>query len=196
MRTSPPVWAEATLRLFLRPDVFLTVSGDLLEQYRDSILPTKGALEANRWYLLQVLGFVVRSILPWAGLFTAAGCARFAWDALQPTTDFHLRSLAITYTSIGILVTGGFRTAWRSGSFLAGVAAGFATMTAASLLSPVAIGTFLVFWHDASVMQAIAGSGGLSEAFVLPIILIVPGTIFSGIAGLVGAGAKRVAGVH
>jgi hypothetical protein len=40
MTGKPPVWAEAMLRVFLRPDVFASVSGDLLEQYRDSFLCT------------------------------------------------------------------------------------------------------------------------------------------------------------
>jgi hypothetical protein len=33
------------LRLFLPPEVFLTVSGDFLEQYRDSILPRADSRE-------------------------------------------------------------------------------------------------------------------------------------------------------
>jgi len=38
----PPRWAEALLRAFLKPGDFESVSGDLLEQYRDSIYPARG----------------------------------------------------------------------------------------------------------------------------------------------------------
>ena len=192
MRTNPPAWAEAMLRLFLRPDVFLSTSGDLLEQYRDSILPVRGLFRADRWYLRQVLGFALRKILPWAALFAGVFVARFALDMLHPTTDFHTRSQVTTYTSIGLLLTAGFWSAWRSGSFFAGAAAGFATVVAASVLSIAGTAGLLAFWHDAPAMSAIAASGGLDEALFLPAFLIVPGIVLGAIGGLVGAGAKRL----
>jgi len=192
MRTNPPVWAEATLRLLLRPDTVLSVSGDLLEQYRDSILPVRGLARADIWYLKQVLGFALRKVLLWAAMFAGAYVARFAWDVLQPTTDFHLRSQVTTFTSIGLLLAAGLWSAWRSGSFLAGMAAGFATVAVASVLSIVGNSIFLAFWHDAAAMRAISMSGGLDEAFLLPAFLIVPGIILGGIGGVVGAGARRL----
>lgn len=192
MRTKPPVWAEAMLRLFLRPDVFLSTSGDLLEQYRDSILPSRGLVRADGWYLTQVLGFAFRTILPWAALFAGASVARFALDMLHPTADFQLRSQVTTYTSIGLLLAGGFWTAWRSGSFFAGAAAGFATVAAAGIFSMAGTAVLLAFWHDPPSMRAITASGGLDEAFLLPAFLIVPGIVLGGIGGLIGAGAKRL----
>jgi hypothetical protein len=180
------------LRLFLRPDTFLSTSGDLLEQYRDSILPSRGLVRADGWYLTQVLGFALRKILPWAVLFAGAYVARFALDTLHPTTDFHARSQVSTYIAIGLLLAAGFWTAWRSGSFFSGAAAGFATVAAASVLSMGGIAVLLAFWHDAPAMNAISASGGLDEAFFLPAFLIVPGIVLGGIGGLVGAGAKRL----
>ena len=53
--TLPPQWAESLLRLILRPDDRDSVSGDLLEEYRESIVPALGAT-ANRWYIRQVRG--------------------------------------------------------------------------------------------------------------------------------------------
>jgi hypothetical protein len=192
MRTTPPRWADSMLRLFLKPDVFLSVSGDLLEQYRDSILPNGGPARADVWYLKQVLGFVLRKILPWAVLFGTSYVARFAVDTLHPTTDFHIRSLVTTYSSIGLLLMAGFWTAWRSGSFFAGAAAGFGTVAAASLLSIIGNALFLAFFHDAAAMSAIARSGGIDEAFLLPAFLILPGIVLAGIGGLLGAGARRL----
>lgn len=192
MRNSPPKWVEATLRLFLRPDTFLTVSGDLLEQYRDSIVPARGRFRAGCWYVTQVLGFALRKILPWAALFAAGYVGRFALDTLVPATDFHTRSQVTTFSSMGILLAAGFLMSWRSGSFLAGLASGFATIAVASLLSIAGNAVVLAFWHDAQAMNAISASGGLDEAFLLPAFLIVPGAVLGGIGGLAGAAAKRL----
>lgn len=190
MRTSPPLWAEAMLRPFLRPDSFASVSGDLLEQYRDSILPARGLARADHWYLAQVLGLILRKTWLWAALFAGAFVARFAVDMLFPTTDFYARSQVTTYTSIGLLLAAGFWTGRRSGSFFAGVGAGFATVVIASVLCAASNTVLLAFWHDARSMSAIAASGGLDEAFLLPAILIVPGIVIGGIGGLIGAGTK------
>lgn len=50
----PPLWAEFFLRLLLGARDRDTVSGDLLEEYREAILPTQGRLRAGVWYLRQV----------------------------------------------------------------------------------------------------------------------------------------------
>ena len=191
MRTKPPEWAESLLRLFLKPDVFASVSGDLLEQYRDSILPARGLMRADRWYLAQVVGFVCRKTLPWAALFAGAFLTRGAWDVLRPTTDFHTRSQVSTAIAAALLLASGFSMAWRSGSFFAGAAAGFATTATACVLSIGGNAVLLALWHDPRVMSAVAASGGLDEAFLLPAMLILPGTALGGIGGLLGAGTKR-----
>lgn len=193
MTSAPSAFADALLRLFLRPDVFLTVSGDLLEQYRDSVLPTRGRTRAAAWYLRQAVAIALRKIAPWAALFAVVYVSRFAWDMLIPTTEFHTRSNITTYASIAILLAAGFFTAWRSGSFLAGLAAGLATITAAGILSAIGNATLLVFFHGAAEMSAIANSGGLDEAFLLPIFLIIPATTIGALGGLFGATARKIA---
>ena len=55
-----------------------SVSGDLFEEYRESILPALGA-GANRWYARQVGGYVLRATWPWAAL---------AGDILVPVGTF------------------------------------------------------------------------------------------------------------
>jgi hypothetical protein len=185
------VWTESLLRLFLKPNLFASVSGDLLEQYRDSILPARGLRRADRWYLAQVLGFVLRKTLPWAVLFAGGFVARGVVDIVSPTTDFYARSVVTTYTSIGLLLMAGFWAAWRTGSFFAGLAAGFATVAAACVLTIGANLVLLALWHDPRTMSAIAASGGIDEMFLIPAILTVPGTVLGGIGGLLGAGTRR-----
>ena len=78
--TRPPRWAEAILRRMLAPRYRETVSGDLLEDYRERVLPQRGRRAADRWYVAQVGGFVWRSVFVWAALFSASFVARNAMD--------------------------------------------------------------------------------------------------------------------
>ena len=192
MRNAPPVWAEALLRIFLRPEVFSSFSGDLLEQYRDSVLPARGLKAADRWYLAQVAGLILRKSLPWSALFAAAYVVRMALDWLVPTAHFETRALISTAIAAAILLASGFFTSWKSGSFLAGAAAGLATTAIATLLSVAGTSLLLAIWHDPRTMAAIAGSGGLSEALFLPAWLVIPGVVIAGLGGILGAGAKRL----
>ena len=54
----PPAWAESALRLLLPPRNRDSVSGDLLEEYRDVVLPSRGVLRAKLWYVRQLVSFV------------------------------------------------------------------------------------------------------------------------------------------
>jgi hypothetical protein len=191
MRTNPPLWNDALLSLFLKPDVFQTVSGDLLEQYRDSILPAQGLAAADQWYWRQVLALILRKIMPWAGLFAASYVAREVLDALVPTSDFHLRSEVSTGIAASLLLLTGFVTSWRSGSFFSGLIAGFALTIAAAVLSVCGLGLFLAIWHDPGTMTGFALSGGLGEAFALPVTLVLPGAFIGAFGGILGAGARR-----
>src|ERR1700730_9011292 len=93
----PPAWAEALVRLFVKPSDRDNVSGDLLEEYRDSVLPIRGSRRADLWYVGQVLGFMARGAGLWATLFGAAFVVRTAMDWLVPTVDFHARSIVSTW---------------------------------------------------------------------------------------------------
>ena len=63
--TLPPSWAESLLRLILTPEDRDSVSGDLLEEYRESIVPSLGGT-ANRWYVRHVARYVLSATWAWA----------------------------------------------------------------------------------------------------------------------------------
>lgn len=191
MRNHPPRWAEAGLRTFLSPEAFASISGDLLEQYRDSILPRRGLSRADAWYIRQVFGFVLRGTGVWAALFAAALVARNWLDALRPTTDFHLRSEVSTALAFTLLLALGFRSAWRSGAFISGALAGLAATGAAAVLSLLGTAALLAIWHDPGTLTAIRDSGGLGEA-LLPFWLMLPGAVLGCAGGLGGAAARRL----
>jgi hypothetical protein len=192
MTATPPDWAEALLRLALAKADVESVSGDLLEEYRDHIHPTRGQQQADVWYVTQVLGYIARSARFWALFLGATFVARTAMDWLMPTTDFYARSSVSTFVGIGTLLAAGFWASWRSGSLAAGTLAGVATAGLGAIVSVLGAAALLAFAHDPATMAAIRGSGGLAEVFTLPFMLMLPGLIVGTVGGAVGAGARRL----
>jgi hypothetical protein len=189
---TPPRWAEWVLRMFLARQNREAVSGDLLEEYREVIVPERGRGPANIWYAGQVFGYVIRHSGVWAVLFSSAFLARQVYDALVPTIDFHVRAEVTTYTAIGLLLGGGFWASWRSGSMLTGVLSGVATTAIAAVISAVGGGVILAIWHDPERLANIRNSGGIEEMFVLPFFAIVLGMILGAVGGLFGASARQI----
>jgi hypothetical protein len=182
----PPLWAETVLRLVLNSRDQATVSGDLLEEFRESIRPTRGPGAAAAWYIRQVMGFVVRSNVIPALLFSGAFVARTALDWLEPPADFHTRSLISTFVAASIVLAFGFFASWNSRKILAGTLSGIATTALAAILSSVGALILFAIWHDPTTLQAIEASGGLGEVFFLPVMLMVPGMLLGTIGGLAG----------
>jgi hypothetical protein len=54
----PPAWAEAVLRALVGPRNRDTITGDLLEEYREVIVPARSRFGARTWYVRQVVSFV------------------------------------------------------------------------------------------------------------------------------------------
>jgi hypothetical protein len=176
----------------LPASAFETVAGDLLEEYRESRHPASGARRADAWYVRQVLGFVTMSALPWGVLLGAAVVTRSALDWFLPPPDFHARAEVSTYFAMCVLLSVGFRAAWRSNSWLAGTVAGVATGGISAIVSIVGAGGLLAFWHDPQTLAAIASSGGLGEVFTLPLFGLVPGLILGTIGGSAAAAGRSL----
>jgi hypothetical protein len=190
---TPPRWAEVVLRSVLARHNRDAVSGDLLEQYRDAVVPNRGERAADRWYVRQVANFVARSSMVWALLFSGAFLARQVFDAMVPTTDFHVRAEVTTYTAISLLLAAGFWTAWQSGSILGGVLTGLTTTAIAAVISDVGGAALLAIWqYDPDIMRNIRNSGGVAEMFVLPVFALALGTVLGTVGGAVGASARAI----
>ena len=141
---------------------------------------------------MQVLGFVSRSARVWAVLFGAASVGRMALDWFVPPADFHARATVSTFLGVGILAAAGLWASWRSGSLVAGTAAGVAATAIGAAISVVGAAGLLAIWHDADTLSAIRASGGLGEVFELPIMMILPGAVLGTVGGVVGATIKRL----
>lgn len=183
---NPPRWADALLRMLVRRDDIETVSGDLLEEYRETVRPALGGRRANVWYVAQVLGFIPPACWVLGGTQGAAMVIRDAFDWFVPTTDFNTRSLVTTLTALALFLAAGLWVAWRSGSLRSGLLAGFVTSATAALVSIVGSALLLSIWHDPQTFAGIANSGGLGEVFELPVLLIVPATFVAAIGAAAG----------
>jgi hypothetical protein len=189
---TPPGWTDLLLRVSLPAGDFETVSGDLLEEYRESVCPARGRRRADIWFATQVLGFAWRNARLWVVLLALGFIARTAMDWLAPTADFHFRAILSTAIGAGVLLLAGFWAGSRSGLFAAGAIIG---VTTAALAVPIdALGTVVLFalWHDPRTMGAIHQSGGLEEVFTLPILLILPGIVLGTVGGILGAVTSRL----
>jgi hypothetical protein len=188
----PPAWAEALLRLSLKQSDRETLSGDLLEEYRESILPSRGEAAADRWYVLQVAGFLWRATWMWAFVFSSAFLARTLYDWLVPTTSFAVRATVSTWVGVSMLFVVAFWAAWRSGSFIAGPMTAAVTSQLAAMMSVTGAAILVAIWHDPQTQQAITGSGGLEEVFFLPFMMIVPALIVGSIGGAAGRASRNL----
>ena len=191
MTVDPPIalpaeWAESLLRTFLAAGDRESISGDLLEEYRESIVPALGVGGADRWYLRQVAWYVLKATWLWAALFAGASLARTAYDWRVPTTDFALRSAVSTWTGVATLFVAAMWAAWRSRSAYSGVMTAIVSSQIAAVISVVGAALFLATWHDPRTLAAVAGSGGLGEVFVLPFAMVIPAVVVGWVGGLTG----------
>jgi hypothetical protein len=189
--TTPPAWAEALLRAVLKPGDVDSVSGDLLEEYRESIYPIRGHRRADLWYVTQVFSFVAPGARLGGALFGAAFVARDALDWFAPPLDFHARATVSTELGVGIMLVTGSWAAWRCGSVVAGTLAGVATAVVGAVVSILGAAALLAIWHDPQTFAAIRGSGGLGEVFTLPVTMVIPGFLLGTLGGVAGAVGRK-----
>lgn len=186
----PPQWAEALLRLLLKPEHRESVSGDLLEEYRDTIFPALGSA-ADRWYFWQVGSFLLRASWAWGAIVGAALVIRYLFDTLVPVTDYKMRAATLTYTIMTVCLLAGFSAAWRTRSMRAGVMTSFTAAAIGALFSIVGAAVMLAIWHDPATLDEWRNSGGLSEAFIdVPLKVVAIGTALGAAGALVGKGVR------
>jgi hypothetical protein len=193
--TLPPAWAESLLRLFLTPHDRDSVSGDLLEEYRESIVPVLGA-RANRWYVRQVGWYVLRASWVWGAIIAAICVTRYLFDTLLPIHYtpgvIAQRSAVMSWALMATFASAGAWQAWRSGYARAGILVAVLAALIGGWVATVGTLACLAVWHDPETMRAIDSSGGLDEALpIVPVLLMMIG----GITGTAGALFGKLASV-
>jgi hypothetical protein len=107
---APPRWLEALLVWCLAARDRETISGDLLEEYREVQLPQLGPMRANLWYMRQSISFLsVRSFggppakaaLAWISAFaTIAGFWLVLMERILKHGGYTERTAAAAYIAI------------------------------------------------------------------------------------------------
>jgi hypothetical protein len=186
----PPRWAESLLRLLLPREDRDSVSGDLLEEYRESIVPALRH-RADRWYVRQVAGYIWRMTWGWAAVVGAILLIRYLLDSLAPVQYtagvVHPRSAIMSYSLIATFACAAAWQAWRSGHARSGVVIALAAAVFGGMLSAAGVIACLAVWHDPATLAAVDGSGGLAEALWGVPLLLVPIGLITGTAGALAA---------
>jgi hypothetical protein len=188
---APPQWAERLLQAFVPSRAFESVSGDLLEEYRDTVFSARGAHGANLWYVSQVLRYGWRTTAVWATLFATSFVGRTAMDWRLPTADFYARSTVTTSLAVAIFLLAGLWAGFRSRSLTAGPLVGILTAIVALPIQLVGAALLLALWHDPVTLSAAHASGGLAEVFTLPLLTVLPCILISCVGGMIGATISR-----
>jgi hypothetical protein len=140
-------WEDFVLRLLVRRRDRETISGDLLEEYREHVRPTRGPWAARIWYVRQILSFV--SPLVWGLLI---GVVLGTWQLLDTAAE----PLAEDTPAAMIGIVGTMLLSWTLASMVAalpsrrftralvaGIIAGVATMAVIDFTSILRVNLFL-----------------------------------------------------
>ena len=192
--TLPPWWAESLLRLLLPHKDRDSVSGDLLEEYRRSIVPALGA-RADRWYVRQVAAYLLRQTWMWGVLVACILKARFFYDIFVPihyTPHVIATRTAVMSNALNasFAACAAWQT-WRTGHIRTGILSALVSAWIAGPLCVLSTVIFLAVWHDPAIMAAIDSSGGRDELWGVPLVILPLIAIVTGTAGALLAKALR-----
>lgn len=122
--SNPPKWVENLLRFFLGPRDRDTVTGDLLEEYREVVLPTRGRLRAQVWYLRQALS-LIESVTSGLVLGVVFGAWNLVFTFLAPLAEDTVLALSTFYGPMFVMWGAvGFAARRRTGKFVDAIKAG------------------------------------------------------------------------
>jgi hypothetical protein len=190
---APPRWAAALLPLLLRADDAETVTGDLIEEYRDTVYPSSGRWRANAWFVRQVAGFAWRAAWVWGLLIAAFISGRFMLDTFAPPASYSARSFFTTWSSILLYLSTACWAARRTGRARTGVLVAVAAhaigwIANAAVTTAIVVG---VIRNQPEMLRVFHDTGGWGEQWFLPLMLL-PFVLVLGCAG--GVFGKALAG--
>jgi hypothetical protein len=192
MNAQPPHWAQSLLGLLVSGRNRDGILGDLVEEYRESRLPARGAAAADRWYVRQVFGFYWRNCAPWGVMLGLVLTTRDVMDLAMPTSDYRLRAAVCTYIGFSIFGLAAIRAAWRSGRALSGLAVCFGATVIASVIGFAAPAVRnVVMWRE--VQRNPIAADALRESYDVPVhALLVMSVVIGSIGGGIGRGLNRL----
>lgn len=176
---APFRWATALLRCCVPVRDADMIVGDLLEEFREEILPARGSTRAQCWYLRQVASFLpcrdtrlaLHVCAMWFALFCNAALFSMAHEALAPGYGVVVFLFAVPASAFYLAR----KTDWFGLAFAASVAlmlAMLATMAAMVLSLDLLHPPLRNFWFPVAMGSALAFLGALAGKCSLPVFEI------------------------
>jgi hypothetical protein len=196
---------ERLLRTFVNARDRETIAGDLLEEYREVVLPARGRLRAQMWYLRQAISFIegVRF-----GLLV--GIVFGTWNLISTWLDPLADDSHVMLTFFGPMMLAwgiaGFISTWRSGRLTTGIRVGATVGLVAFVVFDIANGVRVNWFLDSiryradwqGLVQRFEASGSTNfrafanlEYITGTHITLVVASVVGAVAGFVGAIAAR-----
>jgi hypothetical protein len=197
---APPSWAQELLTWLVPLASEETIPGDLLEEYREAVRPSRGQWRANLWYLRQVAGFLCRLTWMFVVLNAAALILRTILDTFAPPGfaphSYQLRSSASTYSAVGTFLLAGSYAGYRMGRARAGM---LAAVTASAVGFALALTFEVVLFYtviqdDPAKLNLFYVTGGWGEVVGLPVIITFVAALLGSLGGLCGKYVSRLRG--
>lgn len=189
---TPPDWAQFLLERLVAPSHQENIPGDLLEEYRESVLPNRGRGRADAWYVAQVAGLLARAAWLWAFLVSAQLAVRTVADVMAPPTDWGPRSALSTWVAIATYLTTGFFSVYRTRRLSTGPIVALAAHVVGWALSfgVTAVTYWAVIRWDPRMVDVFLRTGGWNEEWSVP-LMITPIVLALGtLGGLLGKATR------
>ena len=180
----PPRWAHSLLPWLVRADRADNIDGDLLEEYREAILPQRGRRRADVWYVRQVAVFLWRLSWIFALVVALQALTRGIADTVVPAESYQLRATLSTWGAIWAYLFAGVYAGWRTQRAVTGaIVALTAHVIGAAMAIAGTIGLYVgVISRDDTMLRLFRATGDWGEVFGLPIV-VAPVVVVLGFAG-------------
>ncbi len=194
----PPVFAQDLLKWLVPVSSEESIPGDLLEEYRENVRPSRGERRANLWYFRQVAGFLWRLSWMFVILNATAWIVRSLFDTFAPPGlaphSYQFRSALSTYSTVGTCLLAGLYAGYRTGQARAGLltAAAAAAIGLAISLGFDVVLFYTVIQHDPVKLNLFYVTGGWDEALGFTIIIPAIAAMLGLLGGLCGKYLGRV----
>ena len=198
--SAPPSWAQELLTWLVPLSSEESIPGDLLEEYREAVCPSRGRWRANLWYLRQVAGFLCRLAWMFVMLNAAALILRTIFDTFAPPGfaphSYQLRSSLSTYAAVGTFLLAGCYAGYRMGRANAGT---LAAVTASAVGHALALIVGVVLFYtvirdDPAKLRVFYVTGGWGEAIGMPVIITIIAAPLGLLGGFCGEYVSRLRG--
>jgi hypothetical protein len=180
----PPRWARSLLPWLVRADRADNIDGDLLEEYREAMLPERGRRRADVWYVQQIAVFLWRLSWIFAVVVALQALTRMIADTVVPPESYQLRASLSTWGAIYAYLFAGAYAGWRTHRAVTGAIVALSAHVvghAIAIAGTVGLYVALVS-RDDTMLRLFRATGDWGEVFGMP-IAVAPVVVVLGLAG-------------